>query len=401
MKKSATESKTPSDGKPGELFERHKRFGCFTEIDARLLTELADVFDQHLDQVLDRFYEYLRSDEGLRPLLAGEGVLEQLKAVQRDYLKSLVSGDYGEDYVAKRLKVGEVHERLELAPDWYLGTHGLFLELLFPLIQMRFADDPRRAMQAGAALSKLMIVDMQVLLDAYYGKQRKQAVERTEQLAAVGELAASIAHEVRNPLAGMKGALEVLRKELAVKPSNLEIVDELLAQIVRLEQLVRDLLTFARPRALSLELFDLHELLDRLLRTYKEHADRLGVTVERIYGPSTGHMHADPRQMEQVFLNLIYNALQAMEGGGTLTVSTRAEESNIVITLSDTGKGIPETDMPKILQPFFTTKHRGSGLGLSIVKKVSEAHGGSIEIVSVVGQGTTVTVSIPDEQGNG
>ena len=400
MKKSATESKSLSEGKPEELFERQKRFGCFSEIDARLLTELRDVFELHLDEVVDRFYEYLRSDEELRPMLAGEGVLEQLKEVQRDYLMSLVSGEYGGEYAAKRLKIGEVHERLDLAPDWYLGTHGLFLELLFPLIQLKFADDPRRAMQAGAALSKLMLLDMQVLLEAYSGKQRKRAIERTEQLAAVGELAASIAHEVRNPLAGMKGALEVLRKELAVKPSNLEIVDELLAQIVRLEQLVRDLLTFARPRALSLELFDLHELLDRILRTYKEEADRLAVTVERIYGPSTGHLHADPRQMEQVFLNLIYNALQAMEDGGTLTVSTRAEDDNIVITLRDTGKGIPETDMPKILQPFFTTKHRGSGLGLPIVKKVSEAHGGSIDIVSVVGRGTTVTVSIPDESGN-
>jgi len=164
---------------------------------------------------------------------------------------------------------------------------------------------------------------------------------------------------------------------------------------------VRDLLTFARPRVLSLELFDLHELLDRLLRTYKEQADNLGVTVERIYGPGTGHLNADPAQMEQVFLNLIYNALQAMDGGGTLTVSTRAEDGNIVITLRDTGRGIPETDMPKILQPFFTTKHRGSGLGLPIVKKVSEAHGGSIEIASVVGRGTTVTVSIPDEQASG
>jgi len=400
MKKRATESQSSSEGKPEELFERQKPFGCFTEIDARLLTELRDVFDLHLDEVVDRFYEYLRSDEELRPKLAGEGVLEQLKEVQRDYLMSLVSGEYGGEYAAKRLKIGEVHERLDLAPDWYLGTHGLFLELLFPLIQLKFADEPRRAMQAGAALSKLMILDMQMLLEAYYGKQRKRAVERTEQLAAVGELAASIAHEVRNPLAGMKGALEVLRKELAVKPSNLEIVDELLAQIVRLEQLVRDLLTFARPRALSLELFDLHELLDRILRTYKEEADRLAVTVERIYGPSTGHLHADPRQMEQVFLNLIYNALQAMEDGGTLTVSTRAEDDSIVITLRDTGKGIPETDMPKILQPFFTTKHRGSGLGLPIVKKVSEAHGGSIDIVSVVGRGTTVTVSIPDESGN-
>ena len=399
MKKSATETESPSKGKPEELFERQKRFGCFTEIDARLLTELSEVFEQHLDEVVDRFYEYLRSDEELRPMLAGEGVLQQLKEVQRDYLTNLVSGEYGAEYAAKRLKVGEVHERLELAPDWYLGTHGLFLELLFPLIQLKFADDPRRAMQAGAALSKLMFLDMQMLLEAYYGKQRKRAIERTEQLAAVGELAASIAHEVRNPLAGMKGALEVLRKELAFKPSNLEIVDELLAQIVRLEQLVRDLLTFARPRALSLELFDLHELLDRILRTYKEEADRLAVTVERIYGPSTGQLHADPRQMEQVFLNLIYNALQAMDDGGTLTVSTRAENDYIVITLSDTGKGIPETDMPKILQPFFTTKHRGSGLGLPIVKIVSEAHGGSIDIVSTVGRGTTVTVSIPDESG--
>jgi signal transduction histidine kinase len=254
-------------------------------------------------------------------------------------------------------------------------------------------------MRAASALSKLMLLDAQLLLDDYYGKQRRVALERTEQLAAVGELAASIAHEVRNPLAGMKGALEVLRKELAVKPSNLEIVDELLAQIVRLEQLVRDLLTFARPSALSLELFDLHELLDRLLRTYKEEADRLGVTVDRTYGPGSGELHADPRQMEQVFINLIHNALQAMDGGGTLSVSTRADEKRIVITLSDTGKGIPEAELPKILQPFFTTKHRGSGLGLPIVKKVAEAHGGFVEITSEIGQGTTVTVSIPDERG--
>jgi signal transduction histidine kinase len=399
MKKPEIESNPPDRRISEKVFERRKRFGCFTDSDAKLLGELKEVFERHSPQVVERFYDHLQDFRDLRSLLAEESVVERLKGFQREYLMSLVSGEYGSAYATERLRIGSVHERVGLDPEWYLGTYGLYLDLLMPLIQERFADDTTRAMQAGTALSKLMILDMQIVLDAYYGKQRRKAVEHTEQLAAVGELAASIAHEVRNPLAGMKGALEVLRKELSVKPSNLEIVDELLAQIVRLEQLVRDLLTFARPRELSLEEFDLHDLLDRLLRLYKDEADGHAVTIERIYGPATGRLTADPRQMEQVFLNLIYNALQAMEGGGTLTVSTRAEKGRIVITLRDTGKGIPEADMPKILQPFFTTRHRGSGLGLPIVKKISEAHGGVIDIESEVGRGTTVTVSIPDGRG--
>jgi signal transduction histidine kinase len=193
----------------------------------------------------------------------------------------------------------------------------------------------------------------------------------------------------------MKGALEVLRGELAVKPSNLEVVDELLTQIARLEHLVRDLLTYARPRALSRQRFDVQEMLDRLLRQRKEEADDAGVTVHRIYGPGTSGLVADPLQMEQVFLNLIYNAMQAMEEGGTLTVSTHTEEGELVIGFEDTGKGIPPTDLGRIFQPFFTTKHRGSGLGLPIVSKIVEAHGGTITVASVVGRGTAATLRVP------
>jgi len=197
----------------------------------------------------------------------------------------------------------------------------------------------------------------------------------------------------------MKGALEVLRDELAVKPSNAEIVDELLAQIDRLEQLVRDLLTYARPRALNRQPFDLQELLDRLLRRYKESVDDAGITIHRIYGPGTGSVTADLQQMEQVFLNLIHNAVQAMESGGTLTVSTRAGDGDIAISFRDDGKGIPPGDLARVFQPFFTTKHRGSGLGLPIVKKIVEAHGGSIEVETEPGEGTTATVKLPSERG--
>jgi len=380
-----------------EAFETRKRFGCFTKEDAALLADLRGVFDKHSHEVVDRFYTHLLQFDALRPLLADEAVVGRLKGFQRDYLVSMASGNYDGRYAENRLRIGRVHEKAGLDPEWYLGTYGLYLDLLFPLIHERFDSDPRRAVQASAALAKLMILDMQLVLDAYYGLQQKKAVERSEQLAAVGELAASIAHEVRNPLAGMKGALEVLRKELTVNPANQEIVDELLAQIVRLEHLVRDLLTFARPQALSRQLFDLHELLDRLLRLYTDEADSQGVAVHRIYESGTGRLTADLRQMEQVFLNLIHNALQAMPDGGTLTVTTRVAGRSVEITFSDTGKGIPTADLPKIFQPFFTTKHRGSGLGLSIVKKISEAHGGSVEIRTDLGQGTSATVIIPND----
>lgn len=385
----------PESATASEAFARRKTFCRFDETDAELLKELRELFEERADSVVDRFYDHLLRYEALQPLLADKATVERLKGFQREYLLSLASGEYGEEYARNRLKIGRTHDRIGLESQWYLGTYGLYLDLLLPLIQERLASDPPRAARTSAALTKLMILDMQLVLDAYYGMRQRRAVERSEQLAAVGELAASIAHEVRNPLAGMKGALEVLRKELAVKPSNLEIVDELLAQIVRLEHLVRDLLTYARPRALDRRLFDLHELLDRLLRLYKDECDALGVTVHRIYGPGTGQLTADPRQMEQVLLNLIHNGLQAMADGGTLTVVTRAVDGSTVITLKDTGKGIPPADLPKILQPFFTTKHRGSGLGLPIVKKIAEAHGGTIEVSSDLGAGTTATVKIP------
>jgi signal transduction histidine kinase len=314
---------------------------------------------------------------------------------QREYLISMTCGDYGRDYALGRLEIGRVHDRVGLDPEWYLGAYGLYLELLSPLIQERFAADPARVGAAIAALGKLILLDMQLIQDAYYGLQRKRAVEQSEQLAAVGELAASIAHEVRNPLAGMKGALQVLRKELAIKPSNLEIVDELLAQIGRLEHLVRDLLDYAQPRALSWLPFDLHEMLDRLVRMVKEQSDAYRITVQRIDGPGTGELVADPKQIEQVVLNLIHNAIQAMEEGGTLTVTTCADGDRMVITFRDTGKGIAPTELRKIFQPFYTTKHRGSGLGLPIVMKIAEAHGGSIQIESEPGQGTIATLRLP------
>jgi signal transduction histidine kinase len=392
---SMTSESKPAPEPPisADEFERRKQFCRFTPADAALLRELRGVFARHADEVVDRFYAHLGRFEELGPLLADPATVARLRDFQHDYLLSLASDTFDVDYARNRLRIGQTHSRIGLDPEWYLGTYCLYLDLLFPLVHERFGDDVRGAVKASTALSKLMILDMQLVLHAYYGIQQRQAVERSEQLAAVGQLAASIAHEVRNPLAGMKGALEVLRKD--IDAAHGEIVEEILAQIERLEHLVRDLLTYARPRALERQPFDLHEVLDRVLRLHKEPCDAQGVTVHRVYEPGTALIVADPQQLEQVFLNLIHNALQAMPEGGQLKVITRRAHGNVEIAFEDTGKGIPPSHLAKVHEPFFTTKHRGSGLGLPIVNKIAEAHGGVLRLASDVGRGTTATIVIP------
>jgi signal transduction histidine kinase len=383
-----------TSGAPVEFAER-KRFGRLTDEDARLLAELRPSFEREADRCVDEFYDHLLTTPALEPFLSDAATVKRLKAAQKRYLLGLTGGVYDEEYVRSRLRIGQVHERIGLEPQWYLGSYGLYMDLLLPVVSAHFGNDAGKALHAGSALSKLLLLDMQLALDAYYETRHRKELRRSEQLAAVGELAASIAHEVRNPLAGMKGALEVLRGELSVKPSNLEIVDELVAQIARLEDLVRDLLTYARPSAIAVQGFDLHDMLDRLIKMYKDEAEAAQITIHRVYGPGTGRISADPQQMEQVFFNLIHNAIQAMEQGGTLTVATQATRAATVISFRDTGKGVPEADLGRIFQPFFTTKHRGSGLGLPIVKKIIDAHGGSVEVTSTPGEGTAATISLP------
>jgi len=376
-------------------FERRKDYAAFSSEDAALLAGLRDTVESHADGLVERFYDHLARTEELAPLLVDPVRIDRMKGFQREYLLSLTSGRYDEPYAASRLRIGRVHEAVPLDPQWYLGAYGLYLEMLRPCVLQRYGDDPATALRAEAALAKLLLLDMQLVLDVYYERRQRKALERSRRLAAMGELAASVAHEVRNPLAGMKGALQVLRGELSVKPQNLEIVNELLAQIDRLESLVRDLLSYARPLEPTFIPFDLHELLDRVLRLHKEETDAAGITVRRIYGPGTGRIVADPQQLEQVFLNLIHNAMQAIDRGGSITLTTEAHEGELRIAFEDSGAGIVAEDLPRIFQPFFTTKHRGSGLGLPIVKRIVEAHDGAVEVESERGAGTRVSVRIP------
>jgi signal transduction histidine kinase len=237
----------------------------------------------------------------------------------------------------------------------------------------------------------------------------RHRLERAERLATLGRVAASLAHEIRNPLAGIAGAVGVMADELPDTDPRKEIMDEILSQIRRLTKTVQDLLTFARPAIPTLASCDLHRVLDRVLLLLAEDPVAKRVRLVRNYCPDLPHLEADDRQLGQVFLNLLLNAAQAMHGDGQVTITTRLNNEGgaegeppasfggptIEVSVTDTGSGIPPGVLSELFTPFFTTKPRGTGLGLAISRRIIEDHGGWIRAESAPGLGATFRIGLP------
>jgi two-component system NtrC family sensor kinase len=227
-------------------------------------------------------------------------------------------------------------------------------------------------------------------------RQEEERV-RTASLAAVGELAAAVAHEVKNPLQGIAGAIDVLSQDYPPGNPHREIALEVNRQVRRLDATVRDLLVFARPQVPRKLRVEIAPMIERIRSVLREEPDLQGVEIELDLAPGFT-VAADPAMLEQVFLNLILNSAQAMPHGGKVTVQARRRGVETEITVADTGKGIPAAIREEIFKPFFTTKHKGTGLGLAIVRKVIEAHGGRIAVESEEGVGTAFALTLPEER---
>jgi two-component system sensor histidine kinase HydH len=225
---------------------------------------------------------------------------------------------------------------------------------------------------------------------------------RQERLAALGGMAAVLAHEIRNPLGAIKGLAQFLTEKRAEDPAQAEMTQAIAGEATRLERLVNDLLTYARPRPPKREPMDLVGNLRDVLVLVKPMAESAGVSLQLETPEGPVQVEADSEQMKQLFTNLVLNALQAMPHGGVVTIGVRARASrdggrggHIEVGVLDQGSGIPEADRPHVFDPFFTTRTKGTGLGLAICRQIAEAHGGSIRLGATGSQGTTVVVTLP------
>jgi signal transduction histidine kinase len=232
-------------------------------------------------------------------------------------------------------------------------------------------------------------------------KEQMTKMQRTEQMVVVGELAAGLAHEIKNPLAGIKVAMQVLSEEAGLSEEDRGVVKKVAQEVVRLESLMKNFLNFARPAKPQMTELNVNSLLNTILTFYVKSRsvspDRPnGIRIEKDLQPLPDTM-ADPMQLQQIFLNLILNAVDAMPGGGTLGVRTAFENGAgfLLVEISDTGKGISGEHADKIFQPFFTTKPKGTGLGLAISKQLVEQHGGSISAAANPSGGTLFRIELP------
>jgi signal transduction histidine kinase len=221
-----------------------------------------------------------------------------------------------------------------------------------------------------------------------------EAVRRSDKLAALGQLTAGLAHELRNPLGTIKASAEMLNQQLSAENAVArEVAGFISTEVDRTNSLVTRFLQFARPLQLRLEIADLAHLLDRAIAEAEREAP--GIAVYRNYAPEMPPFAFDAELMERVFYNLVLNAAQATAPGGTVTVKTRAEGRTAEIAVIDRGVGIGPAQMKDIFNPFFTTKPEGVGLGLAIVAKIVDEHGGKIAVESEPGKGSIFCVSLP------
>ncbi len=220
------------------------------------------------------------------------------------------------------------------------------------------------------------------------------AMRRSERLAALGQLSAGLAHEIRNPLGTIKASAEMLTKH--VPPDNplaLEMAGFISCEVDRTNSLVTRFLDFARPLSPQRETVDLAAVIDRALAAVgREHT---GVTFERMYSPEIAPLSIDPNLIQQVFYNLVLNAVQASPEGATITIKTKRVPGSAEISVIDRGTGIDPANRETIFNPFFTTKATGVGLGLAIVQKIVDEHGGRLTVESEQGQGSTFRVCLP------
>jgi signal transduction histidine kinase len=228
----------------------------------------------------------------------------------------------------------------------------------------------------------------------------QEQLAHAEKLAALGELAAGIAHEIGNPLQILQTYIEYMASQAKPGDPILEFTAQMCDSLQSIARLVGQLRDFSRPAVGECKLVNVNSVLGNVLRLAGKELAHSKVVVREVLAPELPAIIGDARQLEQVFLNLILNARDAMPGGGRLTIETAVERGTVQVRFIDTGMGIAAADLPRILEPYFTTKKdRGTGLGLAICQRIVTQHGGKIEVSSELGRGTTFTLQFPAAPG--
>jgi len=352
---------------------------------------LGTVAERQLFQELNRVYDdYLAAagavHSNAQPALVSSGQLAQLDAfdAQSDRMRELVR------------QLTDAHRTAEAE---FLATASASLASLRGILTASIVVLLALVAAMGWVIYRDLIAPLQTKL-----VQSQNLLERQEKLVTLGTLAAGIAHEIRNPLTSLKARLYTLEKHLQTVPAARKDTDIINAEISRLERIVQDVLSFARPSDPKLETIAADTLLRDVQGLMSPNLERRGVQLV-VDSNTQLHIRADTGHLKQVLINLVRNGAEAIDGTGTVTLRSRAaralvaggEADAVILEVSDTGKGIPPEIEKRLFDPFYSTKETGTGLGLAIAARIVERHGGTLQYQTRPGHGTTFGVVLPRE----
>jgi len=292
---------------------------------------------------------------------------------------------WGVGVVAPVAEVAGLVERLQWDQGLIIGSFLLFLVGISCLL-------------IGAAYSWNRVLSHEVAEKTEELRRSHERLLRSERFAAVGEAAAYVSHEIKNPLMVIGGFAQQLKRNPELPANALTKLQLISDEVKRLENFLGELRDFTRPAPPAKKEADLNDLVRQVTTMMQDAAREMGIQMRTRLADNLPMVPFDMNQMKQVLINLIKNAMEAMENGGTITVATEDLGDQVTVSVHDTGKGIPPEILPNIFNPFFTTKKTGTGLGLAVINKIIEDHHGSITVTSSTEQGTTFTVALPYQQ---
>lgn len=385
----------------------------FDQRDMALLHDLADLFRARKTDIAERFYEHMLAFEDTRKVFRNEAMIQRLKQAQATYLMEAVEGPYDASYFERRWRIGYIHNAILVEPHWFIGAFQLYHSILYPMILERYRDDAQAVVEHILALDKIMNLDLQLGIQSYYvhyegtmDKLLELNLRIEAASSAKSQFLANMSHEFRTPLNAIIGFTEVLQDRI---PGELNAdQEEYLGDIhdagLLLLRLINDVLDLSKVEAGRLELFyetfPIAQTARETISTLRGAAEKKGLSIQSILPPDLGLITADQIRFKQILFNLLSNAVKFTDSGA-ITLSAALENEQLHLSVADTGIGIREEDMKLIFVEFsqvddsHARRHEGTGLGLALSKRLTEAHGGRIWVESTFGAGSVFHVQLP------
>lgn len=385
------------DGALDELFE----YIGFDDADAARLRALHPVLEPHFPAIAERFYAALWTNPGAAAVLSGPEQIERLRITLIEWMSTGLLGPYDAQFYEKRSRIGRRHVAIGLAHQYMFTAMTVLRTAYLELVEK--LCPPAESWAIARSVNKLLDVELEVMVRHYHLNIEQKLIAReqrmqADRIVALQTMSAGLAHEVRNPLHSAALQLELLERRIQRTANQPELLEpNVLArqEISRVTALLSDFLAFARPAHLDAQDHDVIAIVRNVADLERVTAEGHGITLDLVASAPQLVAKVDATKLHQVTLNLVRNAIEATSTGGHVNVEVDADdEERFHIRVRDDGPGMPDDVRSRIYEPFFSTKERGTGLGMSIVHSLVALHGGSI-VLDTGPRGTCFDIAIP------